>query len=795
MTVEGRKRRVPETEEVDEEAGGSQIGENPSEEDVEEGEHEGQKTKQDQTPLWKYVQRPEAGRGGGTTKFHCPHCNSDFTGSYTRLRRHLCGKRAWDGEKQIGIRTCDKVSTADRAKYIKEEEDAQYKAKRSRGFFESSQRTPSASSQGSGYGHGGSGSSSLRRRTISDFLDEGSRNDVDSKIYRFLYANGIPFNVLRSPYWHEMVSAINDAPTGYKSPGYDKARTVGLDHEKAKISHSLNKMTSSWTDNGVSIVSDGWTNVKGKPLISVLAVSRSGPIFLAAHDYSDKFKTAINIAEALLETIERIGPYNVIQVITDNAPNCKAAGAIIEDRYPNIFWSGCLVHTLNLLLHDIVKNKNEQYQWIGDLYKKGKKMIKFITNHSNTHGLFRSHSRLELLKIARTRFGSYYLTFRRLLKVREGLASMVSSQNWQVLKERATNVADIAGFETVEEAALDGQFWTTVRQVLDFTKPIYNMIRFADTDKPVIGEVYEQMDTMLGEIKDIVNNRDPDLYNLIHDCVCERWKRLNLPLHCLAYILTPKYYSDSWLGKPAAGGGVRTKPHLDREVTKGYLDALEKLVPDREECAAVRLEIGRYFTGSGLYGNFHAMDDKDKFDSLTWWETYGGDGLLRKLALKVLAQVVNSSSAERCWSTYSYIHNVKRNRLNENRAESLVYVHYNLRLLSHYCDRANEDPTYKIWDNHPEDDNLEDGIVHMEELEDELVRDEAEAAAATMPPPPPPSSSSSRGPILVPLLSPPPSTPSRGGSSSGRRSGREPPRRPPRPAYTPPGDSRGKGQL
>ena len=121
-------------------------------------------------------------------------------------------------------------------------------------------------------------------------------------------------------------------------------------------------------------------------------------------------------------------------------------------------------------------------------------------------------------------------------------------------------------------------------------------------------------------------------------------------------------------------------------------------------------------------------------------------------------------------------------------------MHYNLRLLSHYCDRANEDPTYKIWDNHPEDDNLEDGIVHMEELEDELVRDEAEAAAAAMPPPPPPSSSSSRGPSLVPLLSPPPSTPSRGGSSSGRRSGRETPRRPPRPTYTP-GDSRGKGHL
>jgi len=224
------------------------------------------------------------------------------------------------------------------------------------------------------------------------------------------------------------------------------------------------------------------------------------------------------------------------------------------------------------------------------------------------------------------------------------------------------------------------------------------------------------------------------------------------------------------LGQPAAGGGVRNKPHLDPEVTRGYLEALEKLVPDREECAVVRYEIGRYCSGTGLYGNFHAMDDRDRFDTLTWWETYRCHGLLPKLAKKVLSQVVNTSFAERCWSTYSDIHNVKRNRLNENRAESLVYVHYNLRLLSHYCDRAYEDPTYKIWDNHPEDENLEDGIVHIEELEEELVRDEDEAAAAAMPPPPPPppSCSSARGLSLVPLLSPPPSTPSRGGSSSGR---------------------------
>ena len=176
-------------------------------------------------------------------------------------------------------------------------------------------------------------------------------------------------------------------------------------------------------------------------MINILGVSASGAVFLSSHDYSDRFKSNINIAEALIKNIESIGPYNVIQVITDNAANSKAVGAIIEDRYPNIFSFGCLVHTLNLLMHDIIKMKENDYTWIGSLYKKEKHMIRFITNHSNAHHIFSSHSRLELLKLAKTRIGSYYLAFRHLLKLREALASMVSSDSWQVLKDRATSAS------------------------------------------------------------------------------------------------------------------------------------------------------------------------------------------------------------------------------------------------------------------------------------------------------------------------------------------------------------------
>ena len=99
---------------------------------------------------------------------------------------------------------------------------------------------------------------------------------------------------------------------------------------------------------------------------------------------------------------------------------------------------------------------------------------------------------------------------------------MVSSDSWQGLKDRAASTSNRHDFQDVKDTVLDGHFQTQVKYVLQFTKPVYNMIRFADTDQAVIGEVYEQMDNMLGHIKDIVEQRDAILYDHIHKHVVKR---------------------------------------------------------------------------------------------------------------------------------------------------------------------------------------------------------------------------------------------------------------------------------
>ena len=112
------------------------------------------------------------------------------------------------------------------------------------------------------------------------------------------------------------------------------------------------------------------------------------------------------------------------------------------------------------------------------------------------------------------------------------------------------------------------------------------------------------MDTMLGQIKDIIEPKDAILYDHIHKHVFKRWDNLNVSLHALAYVLTPKYYYPSWLAKTTPEGWIRRKPHTNPKVQNGYMLALDKLVPEEEECAILHGELSKYLNQHGVFVNF-----------------------------------------------------------------------------------------------------------------------------------------------------------------------------------------------
>jgi len=62
-----------------------------------------------------------------------------------------------------------------------------------------------------------------------------------------------------------------------------------------------------------------------------------GRFFLSSVDTSNMSKTADKVFEMLDVIVERIGEENVVQVVTDNAANYKAAGQLLMEKRKSLF--------------------------------------------------------------------------------------------------------------------------------------------------------------------------------------------------------------------------------------------------------------------------------------------------------------------------------------------------------------------------------------------------------------------------------------------------------------------------
>jgi len=83
-------------------------------------------------------------------------------------------------------------------------------------------------------------------------------------------------------------------------------------------------------------------------------------VFLNSVNAEGEVKNQHYSAEKLEDCIKEVGAQNVIQIITDNASACKAACAIVESKYLHIFWTPCVMHTFNLVLKNIVRQKTHR---------------------------------------------------------------------------------------------------------------------------------------------------------------------------------------------------------------------------------------------------------------------------------------------------------------------------------------------------------------------------------------------------------------------------------------------------
>lgn len=197
------------------------------------------------------------------------------------------------------------------------------------------QETAAASASGSSVAAAASNQGSIdmtEQRAIVRAFKRARSSAADKAIMKFFACEGIPFNKARSSWWRELISAVSAAGPGYVPPTYNAMRSTLLDNLKSSTESELLLFDMRSKDTMVSLCSDGWTDVAKHPLLNVLAVNPVGAQFITAVNTEGEVKSGLYIGGALIECIEGIGPEHVVQVVTDGAANCAAAGRIIMEK-------------------------------------------------------------------------------------------------------------------------------------------------------------------------------------------------------------------------------------------------------------------------------------------------------------------------------------------------------------------------------------------------------------------------------------------------------------------------------
>lgn len=110
---------------------------------------------------------------------------------------------------------------------------------------------------------------------------------------------------------------------------------------------------SSWTSTNSSyrregqgckltLVTDGWTDVRGESIINYLLVAASGrAIFHSSNCSGSDRHTSEYLSAEICKIVEEVGPEKINAICTNTTSNIKKAVSLVVEKHDHIYQIGC----------------------------------------------------------------------------------------------------------------------------------------------------------------------------------------------------------------------------------------------------------------------------------------------------------------------------------------------------------------------------------------------------------------------------------------------------------------------
>ncbi|PWZ29639.1 hypothetical protein Zm00014a_024102 [Zea mays] len=442
---------------------------------------------------------------------------------------------------------------------------------------------------------------SFKQQQLNKELWKEREHEVHKFIARWAYNHGIPFNACDNDEFKQMCEAIGQFGPGLTPPTQDAFR-----------------------------------DRKRRSIMNICTNCADGTSFISSKEMSDVSHTSEVIFELVDKAIEDIGEENVVQVVTDNASNNMGAKKLLLEKRPQIFWTSCAAHTINLMLQGI--GKLPRFRKVID---QAKSFTIFVYGHTRTLECLRYFTEgKELVRPGVTRFASYFLTLNSMQEKKDQLRKMVVHSRWDSLKD----VKSKKGKEATA-TILSPAFWKDVKLMLAVFEPLVKVLRLVDGDvKPSMGFLYGELLKAKRKIKEAFGNVESRFKDVMAVIEKKMNGRLDSPLHLTAFLLNPHY--------SYANPSIFDEPKMN----EAFISCVEQFYyhdEDQQEQAA-NFELKKFQNREGPFSKKLARTFQNyDYNPASWWRLYGTETpALQKMATRILSLTSSSSGCERNWSGF-----------------------------------------------------------------------------------------------------------------------------------------------
>ncbi|XP_057434397.1 uncharacterized protein LOC130727307, partial [Lotus japonicus] len=399
---------------------------------------------------------------GSSRNIQCKYCLNVYKGGTTRFKHHLAGigndARACNVVPDDVKMKIYKILHDFNTKKLKKENTTKYNGDRGVQISESGKRKCDELVEGPSEASATRAKRSIQsnhNNTFNKCLTEDACLDIAS----FFYNNEIPFTAVKSEEFTKMCESISRHGLGFKPPSFHDLRGKLL-KKKVEMTHKvLDEHKASWRKTGCTITTDGWTDRRRRmTILNFFVNSPKGTVFLKSIDASSICKTSEKIFQIVDEVVEEVGEENVIQVITDNAANYKAAGELLMQKRKRLYWTPCAAHCINLMLKDFEKKLPLHKEAIAQ----GKKITTYIYSTVGLKTLLHQFTGgADLIRPGTTQSASSYLTLGCLQDKRGALIKMFADLQWKNSQFAKTKMG-----KDIEKLIIEKGFWNDVLNCL-----------------------------------------------------------------------------------------------------------------------------------------------------------------------------------------------------------------------------------------------------------------------------------------------------------------------------------------